>query len=48
MSRYGIEIIGTSYEALDLAEDRGSFSTLLKEITILYPKFDVATNVMRR
>ena len=44
MSRYGIEIIGTSYEALDLAEDRGSFSTLLKEINIPYPKFDVATN----
>ena len=36
MSRYGIEIIGTSYEALDLAEDRGSFSTLLKEINIPY------------
>ena len=44
MSRYGIEIIGTSYEALDLAEDRGRFSTLLKEINIPYPKFDVATN----
>jgi len=44
MSRYGIEIIGTSYEALDLAEDRGRFSTLLKDINIPYPKFDVATN----
>jgi len=44
LSRYGIEIIGTSYEALDLAEDRGRFSTLLKEINIPYPKFDVATN----
>ena len=30
LSRYGVKIIGTSYEALDLAEDRGSFSTLLK------------------
>ena len=43
LSRYGIEIIGTSYEALDLAEDRGRFSNLLKDINIPYPEFDVAT-----
>lgn len=41
LTRYGIKILGTSYEALDLAEDRGSFSTLLKENNIPYPKFDV-------
>ncbi|NNE55037.1 MAG: carbamoyl-phosphate synthase large subunit, partial [Flavobacteriales bacterium] len=41
LSRYGIKIMGTSYEALDLAEDRGSFSTLLKENNIPYPKFGV-------
>lgn len=41
LSRYGIKIIGTSYEALDLAEDRGSFSSLLKENDIPYPKFGV-------
>ena len=41
LERYGIKIIGTSYEALDLAEDRGSFSTLLKENDIPYPKFGV-------
>ncbi|MDO1448499.1 carbamoyl-phosphate synthase large subunit [Rhodocytophaga aerolata] len=41
LHRYGIKIIGTSYEALDLAEDRGSFSTLLKENNIPYPKFGV-------
>lgn len=41
MARYGIKILGTSYEALDLAEDRGSFSTLLKELDIPYPKFGV-------
>ena len=29
--RYGIKIIGTSYRALDLAEDRGSFSSLLRD-----------------
>src|SRR5699024_1019518 len=42
LDRYGINIIGTSYEALDLAEDRGRFSTLLKENNIPYPKFDTA------
>jgi len=41
LSRYGIKIIGTSYEALDLAEDRGSFSTLLKENDVPYPRFGV-------
>jgi carbamoyl-phosphate synthase large subunit len=41
LDRYGIKIIGTSYKALDLAEDRGSFSTLLKENNIPYPKFGV-------
>jgi carbamoyl-phosphate synthase large subunit len=41
LDRYGIKIIGTSYSALDLAEDRGSFSTLLKENNIPYPKFGV-------
>ncbi len=43
LDRYGINIMGTSYDALDLAEDRGRFSNLLKEINIPYPKFDVAT-----
>lgn len=42
LNRYGIKIIGTSYEALDLAEDRGKFSTLLKENNIPYPSFAVA------
>ncbi|WMJ71857.1 carbamoyl-phosphate synthase large subunit [Cytophagaceae bacterium ABcell3] len=41
LERYGVKILGTSYEALDLAEDRGSFSTLLKENDIPYPKFGV-------
>jgi carbamoyl-phosphate synthase large subunit len=44
LSRYGIKIFGTSYEALDLAEDRGSFSNLLKECKIPYPKFGVVEN----
>jgi carbamoyl-phosphate synthase large subunit len=42
LDRYGIPIIGTSYKALDLAEDRGSFSTLLKDNNIPYPRFGVA------
>jgi carbamoyl-phosphate synthase large subunit len=44
LDRYGIKIIGTTYESLDLAEDRGSFSKLLKENNIPYPEFDVATS----
>ncbi|MBO6762769.1 MAG: carbamoyl-phosphate synthase large subunit, partial [Roseivirga sp.] len=41
LDKYGIKIIGTSFEALDLAEDRGRFSTLLAENNIPYPKFGV-------
>jgi carbamoyl-phosphate synthase large subunit len=41
LHRYGIPIIGTSFDALDLAEDRGRFSNLLKEKNIPYPKFGV-------
>jgi len=39
---HGIKIIGTSYENMDLAEDRGSFSDLLKELDIPYPRYGVA------
>ena len=41
LNRHGIKIMGTSFEALDLAEDRGSFSNLLKENDIPYPDFGV-------
>ena len=44
LDRYNIKIIGTEYKSLDLAEDRGSFSTLLKENNIPYPDFGVATS----
>jgi len=44
LHKYGIKIIGTSFESLDLAEDRGSFSTLLKDLDIPYPEFGVATD----
>jgi carbamoyl-phosphate synthase large subunit len=42
LEKYGIKIIGTDFASLDLAEDRGSFSELLKENDIPYPKFGVA------
>ncbi|PQB04586.1 carbamoyl-phosphate synthase large subunit [Aureitalea marina] len=42
LDRYGIKIMGTSFQSLDLAEDRGSFSTLLKDNNIPYPEFGTA------
>ncbi len=39
LHRYGIPVIGTSYEALDMAEDRERFSSLLRDLGIPYPKF---------
>lgn len=38
----GIKIIGTDFGNMDLAEDRGRFSDLLKELDIPYPKYGVA------
>ncbi|MGV3597600.1 MAG: carbamoyl-phosphate synthase large subunit [Bacteroidota bacterium] len=38
----GIKIIGTSYDNMDIAEDRGRFSDLLKELDIPYPDYGVA------
>ncbi|CAI8222985.1 MAG: carbamoyl-phosphate synthase large subunit [Flavobacteriaceae bacterium] len=42
LEKHGIKILGTSFKALDLAEDRGSFSSLLKENNIPFPEFGVA------
>jgi len=42
LSKYGVKIIGTSFDALDLAEDRGRFSDLLTELHIPFPKFGIA------
>lgn len=39
LSRFGVKILGTSFEALDLAEDRGRFSDTLKELDIPYPEY---------
>jgi len=44
LEQLGVKIIGTSFENMDLAEDRGRFSDLLKELDIPYPKYGVATS----
>jgi carbamoyl-phosphate synthase large subunit len=44
LHEFGINIIGTSFSDMDLAEDRGSFSDLLKELDIPYPDYGVAEN----
>tara|TARA_B110000091_G_scaffold211650_1_gene256710 strand:+ start:6476 stop:9325 length:2850 start_codon:yes stop_codon:yes gene_type:complete len=44
LEKYGVKIIGTSFEALDLAEDRGRFSELLTDLKIPFPQFGTATN----
>jgi carbamoyl-phosphate synthase large subunit len=41
----GINIIGTDFEDMDIAEDRGRFSDKLKELGIPYPKYGVAHEV---
>jgi carbamoyl-phosphate synthase large subunit len=40
----GIKIIGSSYEAMDIAEDRERFSDMLKELEIPYPDYGAAKN----
>ena len=42
LQQHGIKIIGTSYDNMDIAEDRGRFSDLLKELDIPYPNYGVA------
>ena len=41
----GIRIVGTSFDSLDIAEDRGRFSDLLKELEIPYPDYGTAWSV---
>jgi carbamoyl-phosphate synthase large subunit len=41
----GIKIIGTSYDSMDIAEDRGRFSDMLKELGIPYPDYGTAYSV---
>jgi len=44
ITKKGVKIIGTSYESLDLAEDRGRFSNILKDLGIPYPNFGTAVD----
>ncbi len=44
LEAYGVKIMGTSFTALDLAEDRGRFSDMLTKLEIPFPQFGTATN----
>ena len=45
LHRHGIRIFGTSYEMMDLAESRGKFSEVLKELEIPFPPYGMAVTV---
>lgn len=45
LTEKGIKIIGTSFDSMDLAEDRGRFSDKLKELDIPYPEYGTAHDV---
>ncbi|WP_127129086.1 carbamoyl-phosphate synthase large subunit [Pseudoflavitalea rhizosphaerae] len=45
LSKKGIKIIGTSFDNMDIAEDRGRFSDMLKELKIPYPDYGTAYTV---
>ncbi len=44
LTEKGIKIIGTSFDSMDIAEDRGRFSDMLKELEIPYPNYGTAYN----
>jgi carbamoyl-phosphate synthase large subunit len=44
-NKEGVKIFGTDFAHMDLAEDRGSFSDLLKELGIPYPRYGVSATV---
>ena len=41
----GVKIIGTSFDSMDIAEDRGRFSDLLRDLEIPYPQYGTAYDV---
>ena len=45
LHKKGIKIFGTSYDNMDIAEDRGRFSDMLKELNIPYPNYGTAFTV---
>lgn len=45
LKQKGVKIIGTDFDNMDIAEDRGRFSDLLKALHIPYPRYGVAHDV---
>jgi carbamoyl-phosphate synthase large subunit len=45
LTKKGVKIIGTSFDNMDIAEDRGRFSDMLKELNIPYPNYGTAFTV---
>ena len=45
LHKKGIRIFGTSFDNMDIAEDRGRFSDMLKELNIPYPNYGTALTV---
>ena len=45
LKQKGVRIIGTDFDNMDIAEDRGRFSDLLKALHIPYPRYGVANDV---
>ncbi|OQP47000.1 carbamoyl phosphate synthase large subunit [Niastella yeongjuensis] len=45
LTKKGVKIIGTSFDNMDIAEDRGRFSDMLKELGIPYPNYGTAYTV---
>jgi carbamoyl-phosphate synthase large subunit len=45
LTEKGVKIIGTSFDSMDIAEDRGRFSDMLKELDIPYPNYGTAFDV---
>jgi carbamoyl-phosphate synthase large subunit len=45
LHKKGIRIVGTSYDSMDIAEDRGRFSDMLKALDIPYPNYGTAWTV---
>lgn len=44
LHRKGINIIGTTFDNMDVAEDRGRFSDMLRDLEIPYPMYGSATS----
>ena len=44
LSKSGIKILGTSYQSIDLCEDRDSFAKLMRNLNIQQPKSDIVFN----